>query len=550
MEIFVVGVSLGRVPLPVFEELRKADFLEGAEAALRGIDGVHEVVRLATRRRVEFILGASGGASLVAGTLREAWRRLLSAARAQGLRDEEVHEASGEEAVRHLIRLAAGLESASERKEEGLGDLRDAFSAAVERKATGGILGPLFHRAFRAARRIRRECGPDSSPPPREERTQRAVTMVEREVADHRSWMRKRELTPSIVRLGKLLDLLDLADGGAIRSRDVRRDLLRGFVSVAGDASGEDETVSRLALFEEVLRRSALRPAPRRGSPRHHSRPEPTAAPRGFVSLVGAGPGDPGLLTLKGAQRLRDADVVYHDALAPDALLELCPRKARRIPVGKRRGSAMLRQEEIEKALIRDARAGLAVVRLKGGDPFVFGRGGEEALSLVRAGVPFEIVPGVPSGTAVPAIAGIPLTHRGLASSAAFVTAHDLGPGSAGKSARARLAHLARGAETLVLFMAGAELARVKEVLLEAGLPPNTPAALIENGTLPEEILALGTLEGLERPGEGRGSGPLLGIIGPTVSLSLRLRPGMETLPWAASLLQRGRSPNLERRVG
>src|SRR6266705_628974 len=115
MEIFVVGVSLGRVPLPVFDELRKADFLEGAEAALRGIDRVREVVRLATRRRVEFILGSSGGASLVAR------RRLLSAAHAQGLREEELHEASGEEAVRHLIRLAAGFEPASEGKEEGLG---------------------------------------------------------------------------------------------------------------------------------------------------------------------------------------------------------------------------------------------------------------------------------------------------------------------------------------------------------------------------------------------------------------------------------------------
>jgi siroheme synthase len=166
-------------------------------------------------------------------------------------------------------------------------------------------------------------------------------------------------------------------------------------------------------------------------------------------------------------------------------------------------------------------------------------------------------------------MAGIPLTHRGLASSAVFVTAHDLGPGSAGDAAKTRLAHLARGAETLVLFMAGAELTRVKKVLLEAGLAPGTPAALIENGTLPEEILALGTLQDLDRLGEGRGSGPLLGVIGPTVSLSLRLRPGMETLPWAGSLLReaaslrtdpkgvealkrsdRGRRPNLERRVG
>jgi len=157
-------------------------------------------------------------------------------------------------------------------------------------------------------------------------------------------------------------------------------------------------------------------------------------------------------------------------------------------------------------------------------------------------------------------MAGIPLTHRGLASSAAFVTAHDLAPGDAGNAARARLAQLARGAETLVLFMAGAELARVKEVLLKAGLSPETPAALIENGTLPEELLAVGSLADLDRLDEGRGNGPLLGIIGPTVSLAARLRPGMETLPWAGSLLRegaamlprpdRGRNPSVERRVG
>src|SRR5262245_40646671 len=149
--------------------------------------------------------------------------------------------------------------------------------------------------------------------------------------------------------------------------------------------------------------------------------------PRGVVSLVGAGPGDPGLLTLEAARRLGDADVVYHDALVPGSILELCAPDARLVPVGRRRGAIVLPHEAVVEALARDARRGLAVVRLKGGDPFVFGRGGEEVLALFERGVIVEVVPGISSGTAVPASAGIPLTHRGLSSSVAFVTAHDLG---------------------------------------------------------------------------------------------------------------------------
>src|SRR5262249_40124912 len=160
------------------------------------------------------------------------------------------------------------------------------------------------------------------------------------------------------------------------------------------------------------------------------------------------------LLTLEGARRLAEADVVYHDALAREEVLAHCRLGARLVPVGKRRGRASASQTEIEEALVRDARAGLSVVRLKGGDPFVFGRGGEEGLALRRAGVPFEVVPGVSSGIAAPALAGIPLTYRGLASSAAFVTAHDLSDGTEGEERRARLTHLARGADTLVVFMA------------------------------------------------------------------------------------------------
>jgi uroporphyrin-III C-methyltransferase len=266
--------------------------------------------------------------------------------------------------------------------------------------------------------------------------------------------------------------------------------------------------------------------------------------PGGVVSLVGAGPGDPGLLTVKAARRLGEADVVYHDALVSEPLLELCRPGARLVPVGKRRGFVTLSQDGIVSALVRDARRGLAVVRLKGGDPFVFGRGGEEALALLERGVTFEIVPGVSSGISVPAAAGIPVTHRGLSGSVAFVTAHDLGEGAAGAAVRARLVHLARGAETIVVFMAGAELAGVRSALLEGGLPEDTPAAVIESGTLPGQRVARGTLGGLALPPRSRAGGPVLIVVGRTVALGDRLSAA------AAPRRPRSRSASRERAHG
>ena len=255
------------------------------------------------------------------------------------------------------------------------------------------------------------------------------------------------------------------------------------------------------------------------GRPRHGERDFPA----GSVCLVGAGPGDPGLLTLRAAARLGAADVVYHDALVGDGVLALCRPGARLVPVGKRRGAPSWSQEAIEAALVSEARAGWRVVRLKGGDPLVFGRGGEEALTLLRAGVSCEIVPGLSSGTAVPAAAGIPLTPRGLSSSAAFVPAHDLESGRAGAAARRRIAALARAADTLVLFMGGAHLERLRRVLLGAGLAPSTPAAVVENGTRREQRARRGTLSGLAALGEGHGAGPLLVVVGRTVALAAAL---------------------------
>jgi len=246
----------------------------------------------------------------------------------------------------------------------------------------------------------------------------------------------------------------------------------------------------------------------------------------GWVSLVGAGPGDPGLLTVRGAQRLHAADVVFYDALVDSGVLVHCRQSARLVAVGKRRGAETISQARIQTALIREARSGRRVVRLKGGDPYVFGRGGEEALALLEQRIPFEIVPGVTSGIAVPALAGIPLTHRGLASSAAFITAHDLSPGPAGHSLRRNLARLAGAADTLVVFMAGAEAARVRRTLLEAGIDGATPVARIESGTLSGERLTTGRLSGRAWLGRDRSDGPVLLVIGKTVGLSRTLRGG------------------------
>jgi uroporphyrin-III C-methyltransferase len=240
----------------------------------------------------------------------------------------------------------------------------------------------------------------------------------------------------------------------------------------------------------------------------------------GRVSLVGAGPGDPDLLTMKAARRIAEADVILHDALVDPGVLAHARPGARLVDVGKRRGRAVMSQAAIEAALVREALAGRRVVRLKGGDPFVFGRGGEEALALRRAGIRAEIVPGVTAGVAVPAAAGIPLTHRGLASSAAFVTAHDLGDGTAGVALRRRIGRLARAAETLVIFMAGAHPGRLRRLLLESGLAPETPAAVVESGTLAAQRARRGILADLETLGGGRGAGPVLVVVGATVALA------------------------------
>jgi uroporphyrin-III C-methyltransferase len=236
----------------------------------------------------------------------------------------------------------------------------------------------------------------------------------------------------------------------------------------------------------------------------------------GVVYLVGAGPGDPRLITLRGAEVLQNADVVVHDRLVSPALLGLAPIRAEHVDAGKEAaGEGGARQEEINATLVDRARRDKRVVRLKGGDPFVFGRGGEEAVALAAAGIPFEIVPGVTSAFAAPAAAGIPVTHRGAASSVAVLTATLAG------GAVADLERAARTADTLVVLMASGKLAAVCEAFVRGGRPPDDPAALIEWATTSQQRTVAGTLSDL--PGQAaraRLGAPATLVVGGVVELA------------------------------
>jgi uroporphyrin-III C-methyltransferase len=211
----------------------------------------------------------------------------------------------------------------------------------------------------------------------------------------------------------------------------------------------------------------------------------------GIVYLVGAGPGDPKLITVRGAEVLGLADVVVFDRLASPALLDLAPPDAERIYVGKEPGRPAMPQEAINELLVSRALAGDTVVRLKGGDPFVFGRGGEEALACVGAGVPFEVVPGISSALAAPAAAGIPVTHREVARSVAIVT------GSIAHGDGIDLSTVATATDTLVLLMAAGHLAETCAALIEHGRSPSEPAAIVMWATTEDQRHVVGTLETL-----------------------------------------------------
>ncbi len=238
----------------------------------------------------------------------------------------------------------------------------------------------------------------------------------------------------------------------------------------------------------------------------------------GKVYLVGAGPGDPGLLTIRGLELLQKAQVVVYDRLVNPILLEEAPPVAIRVFAGKLTGSHSLPQEEINEILITQARLGRRVVRLKGGDPFVFGRGGEEAEALAEAGIPFEIVPGVSSAIAVPAYAGIPLTHRKLSSSFAVVTGHEAYKAEPSVD----WARLAIGVDTLVILMGLKNLPRVVAKLIAHGRSPKTPVAVIRWGTTQAQETVTATLSDIVEKAAAL-KPPVVIVIGEVVDLREKL---------------------------
>lgn len=245
----------------------------------------------------------------------------------------------------------------------------------------------------------------------------------------------------------------------------------------------------------------------------------PEAPPQGFVSLVGAGPGDPELLTLRALRVLQRADVILADRLVGPDILALARREAEVIDVGKSPGGRGERQERINRLLVRHARRGRHVVRLKGGDPFVFARGGEEAECLARERIPFEIVPGITAALGCAAYAGIPLTHRDHAHGLHFVTAH-----GAESLERIDWRALAKRGQTLVVYMGVAAAAAVRRKLLAARLPSSTPAAIVENGTLPTQRVVVTDVGGLAHAVEAHAvQSPALLVVGEVAAFASRL---------------------------
>jgi uroporphyrin-III C-methyltransferase/precorrin-2 dehydrogenase/sirohydrochlorin ferrochelatase len=239
--------------------------------------------------------------------------------------------------------------------------------------------------------------------------------------------------------------------------------------------------------------------------------------PVGIAHIVGAGPGDPDLLTLRAAQLLQEADAILHDDLVPSAILGRARRDSELVGVGKRKGRAGWAQAEINAELVRRVRAGQTVVRLKAGDPFIFGRGGEEVEALRQADLPVAIVPGITAALGCAASAGIPLTHRRFASAVTFVSGHSALENQ-GTGRDAAWPALAAQGHTLAIYMAATEAAAVRDRLLGAGVGPATPVAIVENGTRPDERVSVGRLADLARlavPHVSRGdAGPSLIIVG------------------------------------
>ena len=350
----------------------------------------------------------------------------------------------------------------------------------------------------------------------------------------------------------------DPANASAFLSGVIRREGVTLAISTSGDApaltalirQGFDELLPRRELAQWVrearrqrrqwkadgvpmdARRPMLLDALNRlyGNSRGRDGQERRDGQDGHVSLVGAGPGDPGLLTRKAIARLRSADLVLYDALIDERILRYA-RHAQRFFVGKRQGRHALTQDRINALMIRAGRRGRRVVRLKGGDPFVLGRGGEEAIALASAAVPFDVVPGVTSAIAAPALAGIPVTHRGLASAFFVVSGHDE------ESFAASIQHVEPGGVTLVVLMGLARIRALADRLLARGWAPLTPAALIIDASMPGQQSWRGTLDDLAqgRCGDIAGRpGPGTIVVGEVVSVEALCQPSIKSPHTAA----------------
>jgi uroporphyrin-III C-methyltransferase/precorrin-2 dehydrogenase/sirohydrochlorin ferrochelatase len=240
---------------------------------------------------------------------------------------------------------------------------------------------------------------------------------------------------------------------------------------------------------------------------------EKPGSSKGEIILVGAGPGDAGLLTLRGLQVIQQADVVFYDHLVSEGVLELVRRDAELISVGKRAGSHLVAQHDTNRMLVEAAQAGKTVVRLKGGDPFIFGRGGEELQAAAAAGIPFQVVPGVTAASGATAYAGIPLTHRDYAQSATFVTGH-----YKADSVPFDWSHLAQSRQTLAIYMGTMKAAEIGEQLIAHGRKTDTPVAVISRGTRTDQQVRTGTLQQLEELAKDAPM-PALLVVGEVVQL-------------------------------
>jgi uroporphyrin-III C-methyltransferase/precorrin-2 dehydrogenase/sirohydrochlorin ferrochelatase len=247
--------------------------------------------------------------------------------------------------------------------------------------------------------------------------------------------------------------------------------------------------------------------------------------PTGKIWLVGAGPGDPDLLTVKALRLIKTADVVIHDRLVSQAIMDLIPASTRRIYVGKARSDHAVPQEDINALLVAEAKLCANVLRLKGGDPFIFGRGGEELEEVAAAGIPFEVVPGITAASGCAAYAGIPLTHRDFAQSVRFITGHLKSDGMKNNGVNLHWPELMDPMQTLVFYMGLVGLQAICEQLIQHGRNPETPVALIEKGTTPEQRVIIATLATIgERVRAEKVSAPTLTIVGDVVSLHDKLK--------------------------